>query len=217
MYDYLKNKNALYVEDEPDVLKNIHELLKGFFSTFYTARDGESGYQVFIDNKIDVMLVDIELPKLNGIDLIKKIRKTNKNIPIIVISAYTKKDYLLESIELNLTKYIVKPLTSPKIHQILKKLDKKFAVNNTVELLDGVFLYRESAMVRFDNKQHKLTKKELSILDILSRRKSISYNEIYNLWEDTPSQNAIRSCFKQLRKKLPANFIKNINGIGYYI
>jgi len=112
MYDALKNKTVLYIEDELDVLQNISELLSHFFKTFYTASDGEMGYQTFINNKIDILLVDIELPKMNGIELIKKIRQTHKDLPVVVISAYTKTDYLLESIELNLDKYIVKPLTS---------------------------------------------------------------------------------------------------------
>ena len=216
MYENLKNKVALYIEGDLDVLKNTHDLLKDFFKEFYTARDGELGYSVYVDNKIDILLIGIEIPKINGIDLIKKIRAKNKDIPIVVISAYTKKDYLLASIELNLKKYIVKPLTSKKIHLMLKKLDDSFANSNTVELADGVFLFRDKLSISHNGIDYNLTRKEFAILDALSHKKVISYDEIYDLWEDkTPSQNAIRSCIKKLRKKLPDKFIKNKNGIGY--
>ncbi len=218
MYDCLKNKTALYVESELDVLKNIHESLRSFFKDFYTARDSEKGYNILAEKVIDVLFVDVELPKLNGIDLIKRIRKTNKDIAIIVISAYTKKDYLLEFIELKLEKYIVKPLTSKKMHLMLTKLDERFSEENTKLIADNVLLNVNTAMVSFDGKKFNLTKKELQILQVLVRKKSISYDEIYALWEDkVPSQNAIRSCFKKLRKKLPNKFIKNRNGVGYYL
>ena len=114
MYNQPKNKTALYVEDEPAVLKNISELLGNFFGQFYTAADGLEAWEIFRSQSIDVALVDIELPKLNGLELIKRIRAIRPQMPVVVISAYTKTDYLLESVELRLDKYIIKPLTSKK-------------------------------------------------------------------------------------------------------
>jgi len=218
MYDYLKDKTALYIEDELDVLQNISELLSNFFHTFYTASDGESGYTLFLEHKIDVLLVDIELPKMNGIELIKKIRETHKEIPIVIISAYTKTDYLLESVELKLDQYIVKPLTSTKIHELLKKLDTVFSSKTLISLVPGVWIDQQISAISFEDKRYFLTKRELAFLVILSKNKFISYDEISALWEDVvPSQNAIRSYIKHLRKKLPADLLKNRNGMGYSI
>jgi len=218
MYDFLKDKTALYVEDELDVLKNISELLSNFFGAFYTASDGELGYKVFLDHKIDVLIVDIELPKMNGIELIKKIRQTHKDIPIVVISAYTKTDYLLDSIELKLDQYIVKPLTSKKIHEFLEKLNNTFIDEDIIELSAGVLIDKNTFTVSFGETQNSLSKKELEVLSILAQNKSINYDEINVLWEDeSPTQNAIRSFIKYLRKKLPENLLKNRNGFGYVI
>jgi len=216
MYDYLKDKTALYIEDEIDVLQNISELLSNFFRTFYTASDGERGYELFKNHHIDVVLVDIELPKMNGIELIKKIRETHKEIPIVVISAYTKTDYLLESIELKLDQYIVKPLTSVKIHDLLKKLDTMFSSKTMMILVPGVWIDQQISTITFEDKRYFLTKRELAFLVILSKNKFISYDEMSALWEDeVPSQNAIRSYIKHLRKKLPPDLLKNRNGLGY--
>jgi YesN/AraC family two-component response regulator len=112
MYEVLKSKTLLYIEDDKEVLSNISKLLSNFFLKIFTASDGLDGYEIFQKNSIDIVLVDIELPSLSGIEVIKRIRKTHPTLPIVVISAYTKTDYLLESVELKLDKYIVKPLTS---------------------------------------------------------------------------------------------------------
>ena len=218
MYDFLKSKTALYIEDELSVLRNISSLLKTYFDHFYIATDGEMGYKLYKEKKIDVLLVDIELPKINGIDFIKHIRKENSEIPIIVISAYTKTDYLLESIELNLAKYIVKPLTTKKIHELLTLLNNDFSNGNIIQVSTGVLLHVKEMKVTFNTSEYPLTNKEFKILKILSSKKVITYDQIYALWnEEIPSKNAIRSCFKQLRKKLPDNIIKNKNGVGYYL
>jgi len=218
MYDFLKDKTALYVEDEKDVLQNISELLSHFFGVFYGASDGKDGYDLFLEHEIDVLLVDIELPKMNGIELIRKIRQTHKDIPVVIISAYTKTDYLLDSIELKLDQYIVKPLTSKKIHILLDKLNKFFLNDNFIELSAGVFVDKHSLTISFGDVENSLSKKEMQALVVLSHFKAIDYDEIDALWEDeAPSQNAVRSFIRHLRKKLPENLLKNRNGFGYYI
>lgn len=217
MYDFLKDKTALYVEDELEVLKNISELLSNFFGAFYTASDGELGYQAFLDHKIDVVLVDIELPKMNGIELIRKIRQTHPDIPMVVISAYTKTDYLLDSIVLKLDQYIVKPLTSKKIHKLLKNLNQTFSCVNVLELSKDVFIDIDAMTVTFDKVENSLTAKELNMLIILAEIEMINYDELKALWDDVPTQNAVRSFIKHLRKKLPKNLLKNRNGFGYVV
>ena len=218
MYNFLKGKTALYIEDELDVLRNISTLLRNFFQELYIAVDGESGYQLFLEKKIDVLLIDIELPKMNGIDFIKKVRETNKDIPIIIISAYTKTDYLLESIDLDIDKYIVKPLTSKKIHELLTRLDSHFSDDDIQELVTNITLHKRKSTLCVYGFEYPLTKRELGFLNILADKKTIHYDECQALWEDvTPSKNAIRSFIKQLRKKLPADLIKNNNQIGYFI
>ncbi len=218
MYDALKDKTALYIEDEIDVLDNISVLLSNFFKNFLKAPSGEEGYEIFKSYDIDLVLVDIELPKMNGIELIKRIRKTHKNLPIVVISAYTKTDYLLESVELKLDKYIVKPLTSRKIHQLLQTLNNDFLDSNLLTLDKDIYLDRENYLLKVKKQDIAINKKELEFLVTLAKKKMITYDEVYELWkDDIPSDNAVRSFIKVLRKKLPVGFIKNKSSIGYYI
>lgn len=218
MYEQLKSKNVLYIEDELDVLENISKLLKKFFNNFYIASSAEEALQIFQKENIDLMLVDIELPKMNGIDFIRLIKQRVKNIPVVIISAYTKTDYLLQSIELNLDKYIVKPLTSRKIHSLLNTLNEEFLNDERFELAKGIVVNKNAATISFDEQTFELTKKEIEFLEILHQKKIVTYDELYALWRDEfPSDNAVRSFIKYLRKKLPQDFLKNRSNVGYYI
>jgi YesN/AraC family two-component response regulator len=127
VFDSLKNKTILYVEDELDVLDNISELFENYFGKIYTASDGEMGYSIFLEKRLDILFIDIELPKMNGIELIKKIRERDENICIVVVSAYTKNDYFLDCAGLKIDKCIIKPFTTKKINELLKHLDGGFA------------------------------------------------------------------------------------------
>jgi YesN/AraC family two-component response regulator len=126
VFDNLKNKTILYVEDELDVLTNISELFKNYFERIYTATDGERGYALFLEKRLDILFIDIELPKMSGIELIKKVREKNKNIGIVVVSAYTESDYSLDCADLKIDKCIIKPFTTKKINELLKLLDGSF-------------------------------------------------------------------------------------------
>ena len=218
MYNNLKDKKILYIEDDEVVLKNISKLLQNYFAHIYTAFDGEEGYRKFIEHKVDLLVVDIELPKLNGINLIKKIRQLNSTIPIVVISAYTKTDYLLESVELKLDKYIVKPFTSRKLHELLGKLNESFTQNNLFTLSENIVVDKIKGTITTGDKEHKLTIKELEFLELLATKGHVTYDDIDRIWkEQPPTSYAIRSFIKILRKKLPPKFLKNKQNLGYYI
>jgi len=216
MYNLLKTKSVLFVEDEAEVLENITQVLSNFFDRFYTARDGVEAWDVFRTNTVDIALVDIELPRLNGLELIRRIRAVDKDIPIVVISAYTKTDYLLESVELRLDKYIIKPLTSKKIHEMLTRLNEDFSNENILELAPDVLLNNAHLTIIFDGIHHNLSVREISFLKMLARKGVVTYDEIVTLWgENPPTENAIRSFVRHLRKKLPKGLLENRSGIGY--
>jgi len=216
MYNLLKTKSVLFVEDEIEVLENISKVLSGFFDKFYTAKDGVEAWDMYRSHPVDIALVDIELPKLNGLELIRRIRAVDKDIPIVVISAYTKTDYLLESVELRLDKYIIKPLTSKKIHGILTKLNEDFSNENILELAPDVLLNNAHLTIIFDGEFHNLSVREIGFLKMLARKGVVTYEEIVELWGgNPPTENAIRSFVRHLRKKLPKGLLENRSGIGY--
>jgi DNA-binding response OmpR family regulator len=219
VYSALKDKIILYIEDDTDVLKNISTLLKNYFATIYSAADAESGFELYLRySSINLLLVDIELPGINGIEFIKKIRAIDNEIPIVIISAYTKTDYLLESVELNIHKYIVKPFTSKKLYELLKKLNETFQKDTILKLTNDIEINSNNSTVNFQTTSYHLTPKELHFLKLLHAKQFIYYGEIYTIWEkDFPSDDAIRSFIKNIRKKLPKNTLKNKQNLGYYV
>jgi len=219
MFDSLKDKTVLYVEDELDVLENISELLKNYFGEFYTASDGEMGYEIFLKHQIDILLVDIELPKMNGIELINRIRQENSDVHIVVISAYTKTDYLLDCIEYKIDKYIIKPLTSRKIQKLLEKLDDDLKESHII-YLDSEFSFdtHASQLICCDERVN-LTKKEkeLLLLFLDNKNRLISFmNMECEIWPNQESSSGkIRSLVSRLRSKLKHKFIETCSSEGY--
>jgi len=217
MYDVLQTKTVLYVEDDETVRGNMKEILGEFFKKVVTAESGEDGWIKYKKHKIDLAIVDIELPGFNGLELIKKIRTENSDLPIVVVSAYTKTDYLLESVELKLDKYVVKPLTSRKLYELLMKLEEELTTDSIIDLPRGAKVDVVKSTVSFDGEEHPLTYRELKMLKIMSKKDAITYEELYNLWSEQPTDNAIRSFVKQLRKKLPEGLLKVRSKVGYVL
>lgn len=215
----LSGFNLLYVEDEIGIQKNIHEILDCIFKNIYLANDGEQAYKIYEDKKPDLIITDIKMPKLNGIELIKRIRKTDSKVRIIVTSAHTDLNFMLDAAELHLVKYIIKPITEPKLTESLESFIESFEGTKIYNLMNS-WIYDESkSIVQSPDEEFILTKKENAFLRLLIvKKRLIAYEEIENiLWDDTTvmTQNALRLFIKNFRKKLPADMLKNVQGSGY--
>ena len=115
----------LYIEDALQTREAISIVFKEFFDTIIIAVDGEDGLTKFKENKIDIVITDINMPKLNGIDMIKKIRNIDSNVSIIVISAYNNIDYLTHSIKYQVQGYLFKPIERKQFKEILSRAKKE--------------------------------------------------------------------------------------------
>ncbi len=119
----LKNITILYAEDEKDLREVTHQILKGFTKKQYVAQNGQEGLELFkkYENEIDLIITDVNMPILNGLDMIKEIKKINLNIPIIVATAFSNKEYLLEAIDIGVDKYVLKPIDIAKLLQVMSQ------------------------------------------------------------------------------------------------
>ncbi len=215
----LSGFNLLYVEDEIGIQKNIHEILDCIFKNIYLASDGEEAFKIYEEKKPDLIITDIRMPKLNGIELAKRIRKIDSKVRIIVTSAHTDLTYMLDAAELHLVKYIIKPITEPKLTQALESFIESFEGSKVFNLIDS-WIYDESkSIVISPQEEFVLTKKENAFLKLLIvKKRLIAYEEIENiLWDDhtVMTQNALRLFIKNFRKKLPDGMLKNVQGSGY--
>ncbi len=122
LLDILADKKVLCADDEKGVLSNIVEILEIFFQKVTGVNDGKKALQEVQDNLYDVLLFDISMPNMDGLEAIKKIRKYNKKIPIIILSAHTGQEYLWRAVDLKITKYLTKPFNKKILLKALEEV-----------------------------------------------------------------------------------------------
>lgn len=140
----LKKSTILYVEDDEILREEISNLFKDFFKNVIVASNGEEAYEYFLTNKnkIDIILTDINMPKMNGVELISKIREKNQKIPILVCTAFNDSSLLVKIIKLSINDYILKPIqmmTTLKIcHKILTNRNNELLVKKHLDELEDL-------------------------------------------------------------------------------
>ena len=123
--------NVLYVEDDIEVSKSIVTAMKHFFNKIDHAQNGQEGYDLFLKNKYDFIITDINMPVLNGLDMISKIRISNEDIPIIITSVHSESNYFTKSIDLNIDGYVLKPINTKHLFNVIKKIAKRINEGNS--------------------------------------------------------------------------------------
>jgi len=217
----LQNLTILYAEDEEGIRKNIADSLRYYVKEVYEAGDGEEAYSLYEEKKPDIIFSDIHMPKMDGIAFVKKVREKDSKTAVIMITAHTDKEYLLDAVELHMEKYFVKPINLEQLLGGLEKCVEHLEQNRLVVLdVDNSYVYD------FDNKALKykddsiiLNKKEMLFFEVLiSNQNRITYYEELqdNVWvDDVMTDSALRSLVRNLRKKLPTDIIYNLSGVGY--
>jgi len=170
----LKKISILYVEDEEMIRNQTVSMFENLFKNTFVAKDGKEGLEIFNKHKdqIDTVVSDINMPGLSGLEMAEEIHKIIKEIPIIITTAYTDEEYLLKSLELNIYKYITKPL---KIKEL------------TINILEAAERYHSekhlTIKAQFLVNQQIIAKKEVSKLQenvSLSQREINLQNDIIN-------------------------------------
>jgi len=217
--------SILIAEDEKQLLNSMVEYLELFFENVYTAEDGLTAYEIYEKQKPDIIIADIHMPRLDGLSMIEKIRKKDSEIKIIITTAHSEKEKLLQAIELHLVKYLVKPVQSDKLKELLLSLVDELRQKRDRIYLKEAFYWDKTKkrLFQYEN-EIELKPKEQKVLELLCSHinQSISAIEIYNyLYEDQPerdfSSNAITSLMKRIRQKLPKETIKSSYGVGYIL
>ncbi|TET88377.1 MAG: response regulator transcription factor [Sulfurovum sp.] len=217
--------SILIAEDEKQLLNSMVEYLELFFENVYTAEDGLTAYEIYEKQKPDIIIADIHMPRLDGLSMIEKIRKKDLQTKIIITSAHSDKEKLMQAIELHLVKYLVKPVQSDKLKELLLSLvDELRQKRDRIYLKESFYWDKSKKKLFHDENEIALKPKEQKVLELLCSRtnQSISSIDIYNyLYEDQPerdfSSNAITSLMKRIRQKLPKETIKSTYGVGYIL
>ena len=215
--------SILIAEDEEKLLHSMVEYLQLFFTHIYATGDGKSAYALYESEHPDIVIADIHMPQMDGLSLIKKIREKDQRTKIIITSAHSDREKLLQAIEMNLVKYLIKPVQSDILKSLLFTLVDEIRDRDTsIALKEGYRWDKGQKKLFQKNREVELKHRERKVLDLLISKagQSVSAIDIYNhLYEDQPerdfSPDAVTSLIKRLRQKLPEGTIRSSYGVGY--
>ena len=220
----LRNLNLLYIEDEKNIRLNIKKTLELFCKNVFDVENISNAKEILTTQRIDIIISDINLPDMSGIDFVKEIRISDKTIPIILLSAYTDKEFLLEATKLKLVDYLTKPINFKSLNDALQKCVEEILDNSRyIIVFKNNIQYNVSHnCLMDDNKKEEihLTNKELDLLNFLIKNNNriCSADELKStLWDDylEATDSALKNLLNKLRKKIGKESIINISGVGY--
>lgn len=143
----------LYVEDHEDTREELQELLEMIFPQVYVATNGQEALDIYKNHPIDLIITDINMPVLNGIRMIEKIRENNTDIKVIVFSAHEKIEYLIRCIELSVDGFLTKPFNQKKYFETLYK------VIGQIHTKKELALYKENLEKKVQEQLHEIMEK----------------------------------------------------------
>ena len=215
--------SLLYVEDEDFIRENAVLFLEDSFTTIYQADNAFSALDIYHDKKPDIIITDISMPKMSGIEMCERIRRHDDKTPIIITTAHTNTEYLLKAIELQLIKYLLKPLEEEALVEAIQACFEKLQNHgsNIVKLTPSHTFDTFNKILFCDKQEVKLTSKEIQFLTLLLKNPThvCGYQEIENylFFDSGMSEDALKTLVKNLRKKIDKTVIENHSKIGYKI
>jgi len=185
LLEKLKDISILCVEDEDGIREVIVKTLKYYFKEVYEACDGEEAYEIYKEYRPKIILSDIQMKNINGVEFVKKVRKTDRHTSIIMLTAHSNEEYLMELINLNVNHFILKPLNLKKLNEALFKYINENLLDQ-ITLAPNLFLDLHKRVVIFNETEEiSLRKREKDFLHLLYENKNsiVSYMQIEEeLW-----------------------------------
>lgn len=223
MSSTLSNKTILLAEDDVVSNDNLNYMLKKHFKKVHSCYSGDEAYEKYIKHKPDVIVTDIEMPNMNGLKLVEKIRQKDTEIPVVIMTSFTSEQYLLKAVNMYLLSYVVKPITRTNFKTTINKLENYFLLNEKETFFFTPELYYDYAkkVIVESKKEVSLTHQEISLLEeFIQKKNSILSNQFLEETlgsEYSKSSNALKLAISRLRKKLPPESIKTVYGEGYIL
>lgn len=220
----LRNISILYVEDDYDTREEMTKILLEVSDNITVATSGSEALECYYEKTPQIIISDIAMPNLNGIEFIRKVRNENIQIPIILLTAHADVDYLLPAANLNIQSYIVKPINIRQLKEVLFNAVEILNINSNIYVkITHSLKYDKtnSEILSLDDKKIKLNRKEKNLIDLLlaNQNRVVTYSEIeQHVWmqyDEVMTSMALRTVVKNLRKKISTDFIRNISGQGY--
>ena len=213
----------LIIEDEETMQKILRKVFHKLGYTVDSAFDGEEALDLYFSNTYALIVLDLNLPKMDGMDILKEIRTDNKEVPVLILSARSEVKDKVNGLDEGANDYLAKPFHIDELEaRVRALLRRNFKTSDSIIEIGEVKADTISKKIYVAGEEISLSKKEYGILEYLFLRKGeviTSAEMIEHIWErDTEDAfNSLKVRLSELRKKLPDNFIKNIRGHGYYV
>jgi len=219
----LKKTTILLVEDNLKLRKKFRNILNTYVEEVYEASNGEDAIEIFTKFNPTILITDFKMPIMNGLELVTFVRRVNKDMPIVVISAYTDTDALVNFASLHLMQYLIKPIDFNQLNIVLDKCAKELLDRGLIELRlnnDTFYSFSQKCVIK-NGENISLSPSEIKFLELLIENKKslvtidMIEQEVYDY--QTCSNSALNNLVSKLRKKTGITTINNIPKIGYIL
>lgn len=221
MIENLSNKKLLLLEDSDEFIENIASLFNMFVKETFIAKNINNALNILENEKIDIIVSDINLKNENGLDFIKEFRKTNNQIPIVILSGHKDEELLFRAMTLNLSGYLVKPINFKSLIEVFNTCSNKLLNNTKIEvsLKNGYIYNKEQKKLSKEGNDFLLNKKEILFFELLceNKNKIITKNMILNVIDEDENMSdaSLNNFIMKIRKKFGKTFLHTIPDVGY--
>jgi DNA-binding response OmpR family regulator len=208
---------------EDDVL--LHEIIQEHLEASHeiiSFFDGEDAQSYMYSHKVDLFLLDVNVPKINGFDLVKDLRNNNIHTPVIFITSLDMIEDIEKGFNVGCDDYLKKPFELKELDLRINNIKRLFKIEekDLIPLFEQCHFYPKKLSITKNNRSYMITSKESEVLHYLvnNSHKIVSIEElINNIWpyEESPLSSTIRTYVKNLRKILGEDKIINVRGVGY--
>jgi two-component system, OmpR family, response regulator len=213
----------LIVEDEPALARQLREMLESYGYSIDVAPDGEEGHFLGSTENYDAVILDLGLPKLDGVSVLEKWRREGKTTPVLVLTARDSWSDKVSGLDAGADDYLTKPFKMEELLARLRALIRRSSGHASAELSCGsITLDTRTSRVSVNGNPVRLTAQEYKLLGYLMHHKGkvVSRTEltehIYDQDFDRDS-NTIEVFITRIRKKLDVDFIRTVRGLGYVL
>ena len=224
--------NILVADDDREIVESISIFLKGEGYSVFKAYDGLEALDILFENEVHLMILDIMMPRLDGIKTLMKLRES-RNIPVILLSAKSEDADNILGLAAGADDYVTKPFNPSELMARVKSQLRRYTTLGSIEkkkeriVIGGMCINTENRTVSVDGDDVRLTPIEYKILELLAknRKRVFSADEIYRkVWgeENIVGDKTIAVHVRHIREKIEINpkepqYIKVVWGIGYKI
>jgi len=222
-FNEFKNLSVLYAEDDSELREITSKTLQLIVGKVYAVMDGSEALAIYENNRIDIVILDIHMGSISGIDVAKSIRKNNDKIPIVIVSGSIATKDLMEACKLNLIEYIHKPIEFNALIKVLYLAVDRLKSQGMLiaKINDSVsYDYFAKSFIHSDGEKTALTKNEIQAMELLLAHRSqvVTYETFSSILEEEMSDGALKNLILRIRKKMGNDTnLRNLAKVGYML